>query len=447
MRRFPPQFWIGALGLAFSEYCLFAKIEPIHTFFYSWAWWSYILLVDGIVKWKRGESLLSDRPKELLVLSFWSIAAWNVYEVFNFRLQNWYYVMVPPDPLMQVIHGNLAFATVLPGVFLTTDLLESFGLFSRVRMRPWKVSDGLLASIFCIGLAMGALCLLWPHLFFGLVWGSVAFVLEPIVHKKGGRSLLRDFERGEPGRFLRLLAAGLVTGGLWEFWNYWTRTKWIYTVPGLEELKLFEMPLAGFIGFPPFVVECYVMYAFLGLFRGNKGWERGADGPGMTRRFAWASFAVACVFNLVVGNFIWLWTMSSFDAPLATAPGVTKVDAGIERPFDLLRAIEKKGRDAVARESGLAPPRIAELEARSRLIENKGIGVQNAWLLDQAEITTLEDLAGRDPAGLTLQLEEIAKIWEWPAPYEAQVAVWIRAARKHSVPGGEPADGAGVSVR
>ena len=50
-------------------------------------------------------------------------------------------------------------------------------------------------------------------------------------------------------------------GVLWEFWNYWAETKWLYTVPLPEWLRiqLFEMPVIGFLGFPPFAVEYFVL--------------------------------------------------------------------------------------------------------------------------------------------------------------------------------------------
>jgi hypothetical protein len=52
-----------------------------------------------------------------------------------------------------------------------------------------------------------------------------------------------------------------VCGVLWEFWNYWALAKWRYVgVPVLPSIKLFEMPLAGYLGFPPFALEVYAMY-------------------------------------------------------------------------------------------------------------------------------------------------------------------------------------------
>jgi hypothetical protein len=66
-----------------------------------------------------------------------------------------------------------------------------------------------------------------------------------------------------------LLAAGAVCGALWEFWNYRALTRWTYTVPYLGDVKLFEMPVLGYLGFPPFALECYAVYQ----------WLRGALGP------------------------------------------------------------------------------------------------------------------------------------------------------------------------
>jgi hypothetical protein len=50
---------------------------------------------------------------------------------------------------------------------------------------------------------------------------------------------------------------------LWEFWNYWAGAKWHYTVPIMENLKIFEMPVPGYLGFPAFALECFTMYVFV----------------------------------------------------------------------------------------------------------------------------------------------------------------------------------------
>ena len=50
---------------------------------------------------------------------------------------------------------------------------------------------------------------------------------------------------------------------MWEFFNYWAISKWTYTVPYFGSVKIFEMPVLGFLGFPPFAVECWAIYIFV----------------------------------------------------------------------------------------------------------------------------------------------------------------------------------------
>jgi hypothetical protein len=54
--------------------------------------------------------------------------------------------------------------------------------------------------------------------------------------------------------------AGAIAGILWEFWNFWSVSKWIYTVPIFGDIKIFEMPIIGYLGFLPFAVEIFVMW-------------------------------------------------------------------------------------------------------------------------------------------------------------------------------------------
>src|SRR6185436_14894528 len=83
---------------------------------------------------------------------------------------------------------------------------------------------------------------------------------------------------GDCTRLVALLTAGFICGGLWEAWNFTARTKWIYSVPFFDELKLGEMPVLGFLGFPAFALECYALVNLLSLLRDGRNWElSGAD--------------------------------------------------------------------------------------------------------------------------------------------------------------------------
>ncbi len=73
--------------------------------------------------------------------------------------------------------------------------------------------------------------LVWPKYFFPLVWLAFIFLLEPVNHKAGAPSLLREWEKGSLRNFYLLLLAGAVCGLLWELWNFRAGSKWIYTLP------------------------------------------------------------------------------------------------------------------------------------------------------------------------------------------------------------------------
>ena len=87
---------------------------------------------------------------------------------------------------------------------------------------------------------------------------------------RGWPSITGDLARGDWRRLWSLLASGLLCGVLWEFWNYWALSKWTYTVPYFGNVRLFEMPVLGFLGFPPFAVECWAIYIFCRSLLGAK---------------------------------------------------------------------------------------------------------------------------------------------------------------------------------
>ena len=82
------------------------------------------------------------------------------------------------------------------------------------------------------------------------VWLGFILLLDPLNARAGSESILGDWRARRKGRLVNLLAAGMICGVVWEFWNYWGGTKWIYYVPILPNVRIFEMPILGFGGFP-----------------------------------------------------------------------------------------------------------------------------------------------------------------------------------------------------
>lgn len=275
-RELPSHTFLGFTVFSLSVLLLLTRTEPVYSLFYIFAWWSYILIIDGFIYRLSGDSLLKNRKHEFLLLIPWSVFIWLIFETFNFYIENWHYVRAIETTSIRWIGYFIAFGTVLPGIFETTEFLDSLGLYKETRTRPVSQSRRWYAPFLLFGLASLVLPIIWPQYFFPLVWGSFIFLLEPINHHFGGKSLMRDWGNGSLRKFYLLLTAGLICGMLWELWNFWAGTKWKYSVPFFDKLRVFEMPIAGYFGFPPFAVECYVMYNFISLFRENKSWEKDA---------------------------------------------------------------------------------------------------------------------------------------------------------------------------
>lgn len=265
----------GYLGLAVllpSCALMLAGVRPFSTWFYSFAWWPYIFIVDHLVYHVRGNSLWVDRRKEFLFLIPLSVFFWMIFEGANVYLQNWHYINVTPDSALRRLKYFIAYGTVLPAIFETYELLDALGLYKTKKVKPIPRTTKWHLPFVLTGFFFLFVPLFLPKYFFPLTWGSFIFLLEPALHIRGGRSLMSQWEKGNPRDFYLLLTAGLICGGLWEFWNFWAETKWVYTVPFVNYLKIFEMPILGFGGFPPFAVELYIMTNFVSLFRGGNGW-------------------------------------------------------------------------------------------------------------------------------------------------------------------------------
>jgi hypothetical protein len=279
-RHLPTRAWIGLLAILISQIGMLARVEP----FYSWhtpiAWTGYILLVDGLVWRRRGSSWLSDARAEFAFLALMSIPLWVVFEIYNkYCIQNWYYIGLPESRPLRYFGYAWSFATIFPAIFETGELIASLRdpagqSIRRTASAPQRPGPAAWASV-----AAGAVMLLVPVFYpspylAAPVFLGFIFMLDPLNARAGSESILADLRQRRYARLVNLLAAGLICGVLWEFWNYWAGAKWIYAVPILTEVRLFEMPVLGFGGFPPFAVECFVMYVAV-----RRWFWRGAERP------------------------------------------------------------------------------------------------------------------------------------------------------------------------
>lgn len=264
-KRFPHHYlFIGGLGcLVFLVSTILGpvcQLNPFYNWYYLFAWWPYILVAETILA-VRGNSLLFNQTGRFFLYGLFSVLIWLVFEAFNFRLQNWHYLNVPSSIWIRWTGYFLSFASVLPGLIVTRKLLHITGL-DRIRPKsrpsmavieralPWSI---LLGSLFLI------LPIIWPRYFFPVIWVSFLLILEPILYRYQVPSLLRKISYGDWSELFGWLYSGALCGFLWETWNYWAGSKWYYTIPYVGQFKVFEMPILGFLGFPPFALQSLVM--------------------------------------------------------------------------------------------------------------------------------------------------------------------------------------------
>jgi len=247
--------WGVALGGA-----LYGR-EPFVSWLYFFAWWPYILVLEGLLFLRQGKYWFISRPGESLRVACWSVTAWLVFEAFNLVLGNWRYAGMLPHWWLRWPGYVLAFATVLPAILLTARVLAAWGAWQGRGGQP-RTWGSWQPLFLVLGVACVILTLTLPRYAFPLVWLAFFFLLDPLCDLLGGKSLTRRWLAGERQEGYCLLTAGLICGVWWEVCNYPAAAKWVYTLPILNFGKIFEMPILGYLGFLPFALECAVMYNF-----------------------------------------------------------------------------------------------------------------------------------------------------------------------------------------
>jgi len=277
-QRFPWWGWMG-LGLMGITWVLawtrFEWFAHFQVFTFSPLWFGLIFVVNGWTLRRSGHCMLRDRPWYTLGLFGLSAVFWWYFEFLNRFVQNWYYVGINDlSPLQYLVYATLPFATVLPAVLGTRDLLATWprltaGLhdFSSLRVARPRLWACLWFLVSCSGLgAVG----IWPDYLFPLLWFAPLLVITSLQCIRGRHTILSALNKGDWHNIVLLALAALICGFFWEMWNIRSLAKWIYAVPFVGEFKVFEMPILGFMGYLPFGLECAVVADLLFGKRGDE---------------------------------------------------------------------------------------------------------------------------------------------------------------------------------
>lgn len=262
--------WWGYVGLvlgltawilAWTRFEWFAAGQQ-HTF--TPLWLAYILVVNGLTCRRSGHCMMTRQPGFFLLLFPVSTIFWWFFEYLNRFVQNWYYIEVTRfSPLQYFLLASVSFSTVLPAVLGTREYLLTFSFFDRafgtwIKLQPSKPK--LLALFFLIlaGASLAGIAV-FPNLLYPLLWISPLVIIICLQTLFGEHHLFAPLAHGDWRIFATSSLAALLCGFFWELWNYYSLAKWIYSVPYVQRLHLFEMPLLGFAGYLPFGLECAVL--------------------------------------------------------------------------------------------------------------------------------------------------------------------------------------------
>jgi hypothetical protein len=254
--------WLGVV-LVLVFWMLNWSLPGLRT---QWAffplWLGYCLTVDALVYQRKGHSLLTRNPRSYIMLFVISLPAWWLFEIINWRTQNWSYNGRQFfSDLEYFAFASLSFSTVMPAVFGTAEWIGTFNWLRRIRpgleIRP---TQKVLLRFFGAGWLMLGLLFIWPQYFFPFVWISVYFILEPVNVWLKNRSLASNVVVGDWRPVLALWVGVLICGFFWEMWNFYSYPKWIYRVPFVDFWRIFEMPLLGYGGYLPFSLELAAVY-------------------------------------------------------------------------------------------------------------------------------------------------------------------------------------------
>jgi hypothetical protein len=261
------QLVVGLAICGFGWGTSLAGVEPVRRYWFDFVWAGYILAADAVVWHRAGRSLLHGGGWRVAALFALSAPLWWAFEIANWRLENWTYVGTSVYGDQTHVLKTLSFVFVLPALASSRDLLRCFVRFPHppaVSLPSWTAPALVVFGLVCVPLLY-----LFPEQAFPLVWVAPWCVLDGVAELRGRRpNVLALVREGRAGPVLLIAMAGLVTGILWELWNWGAVPHWDYRIPYVGFLPLFEMPVLGYLGYPPFAV---LADAFLRTVTGGAG--------------------------------------------------------------------------------------------------------------------------------------------------------------------------------
>ena len=137
----------GAAGLILALAAASLGTAPAAMLLQPLAGTFYALGADGLLQRRRGASPWSAEPQALVWMATLSIFLWIAFEALNAERGLWAYLGWPADELLRYAALGWFFATILPSIALTAELLGGDAAW-RKRREPSGLAAALGLALF-----------------------------------------------------------------------------------------------------------------------------------------------------------------------------------------------------------------------------------------------------------------------------------------------------------
>lgn len=285
----PFWFWIGLVMWLGTLFVLVGKFsEP--RWLINWAdlplFWGLTFVLDGIVNYRTGESIMSTHPKEIVGIGIASISGWMLFEYLNFFVEsNWIYpegVRIPSTEFL--LYAVLGSSGLMPLCFQMYSLLNSIEGFKERYMHGLVVKFSNTVKIIILLLGIGGMFATgyYPDNLFFLLWLGPLAILTVVIQELGIWTPFRPIkEKGNWSPVLVFALTYLIVGVILECQNYFSAIHingqfessfnpsfWEYSLPYVNVYHVFEMPLLGYLGYLPFSIYCWIWWIIIAYLMG-----------------------------------------------------------------------------------------------------------------------------------------------------------------------------------
>ena len=263
--KFPFWGWLGVLWTGIIWWLAWSRLDSFawgQKYTFSPLWFGYIVVVNAWIQSRSGKCPMLEKPKLFLALFPVSAVFWWVFEYYNRFVQNWIYLNSDVSAVEYFVHATIAFSTVLPAVYSTAEALLTFPGLQRAMTGPklkFKQGKGLALAVLGVCTVAFLLIGVFPRILYPLLWTGPFLIWLALSALAGDPEDFGRVEKGDWRKVWSWALAALICGFFWEMWNSHSLAKWIYQVPYLHGGLIFEMPLAGYLGYLPFGLECGVV--------------------------------------------------------------------------------------------------------------------------------------------------------------------------------------------